>query len=178
MMRVYTLLMRSRAGQVAALYAVLSGCAAHEPPPAHAPRSLVAARHRPRWVQTVAADVDAMVRCLEGREGPAYVLYVHHTVDRLTAMTTTDAYGALEHCVVGDGTVFVRKPALEHLTDFSELPLFSLGGTPPAVPPMTVLEEIVSEGTVIGWVHWPLRDEPAADDDDDAQVAQGKREER
>lgn len=111
--------------------------------------------HRPLWLQTIPADVDAMAHCLEPREAPRYVVLIVHAADASTAITTLDAYGALEHCVVQDGRVVLRQPSSEQIDALEGLPRFSLGPTRPRVPRGTALEEIAQAGASVGWLHWP-----------------------
>jgi len=131
----------------------LMGCA--DKAPAFRPPARVEARHRPPWLRSIAVDLDHMVRCLEGRESPSYVLLVYHDPSRVVGMTTVDAYGALEHCVVDKGRVALRVPTDDRPEDYEGLPLFSLGERRPEFAEANVLEEVISEGHVLGWLYWP-----------------------
>lgn len=151
-----------RAGAVLAGLLPLMGCA-HKAP-AFRPPTRVEARHRPSWIRSIPVDLDYIVRCLDGREAPSYVLLVYHDPSRRVGMTTVDAYGALEHCVIDGGRVALRVPTDEVPEDYQGLPLFSLGEKRPEFAEANVLEEVISEGSVLGWLYWPRSTANKADD--------------
>jgi hypothetical protein len=145
-----------RACMATALAWVVACSSAAPPRPkvaASAPKSRTL--YRPEWVGALAADVDIIARCLEGRESPAFVVHVHHTDDAVTVVTTVDAGVALEACAVADGRVLLREPSAEHLADFDGQPLFSLGPRKPRLRTGARVQEVVRDEAVIGWLCWP-----------------------
>ncbi|MDB4987418.1 MAG: hypothetical protein JWN04_2596 [Myxococcaceae bacterium] len=131
----------------------MSACARSRPPFV-APAVRAPLRHRPLWTRSLSVDIDSMARCLDGRAEPASVLYVYHDPSRAVAITTLDAHGAIEHCVIDEGRVVVRQPGEETVEDFGGLPLFSLGATRPAIAERQTIEQVAVEGHVMGWLYW------------------------
>jgi hypothetical protein len=117
----------------------------------------VNARMRPDWTTHLALQVDAMRACIELRESPHYVAFVDSLPSGATGVTTIDAYGAVEHCAYLDGEVVRREPTDVSGADIAEAGgvLFSLGPVMPVVPVGMVLEEVIEDDAVVGWLYWP-----------------------
>jgi len=131
---------------------VLGACARSIP--VEAP---VTQRPRPDWTSQLALQVDAMRACTELREAPRYVLFLDPLPSGATGVTTIDAFGAVEHCAYLNGEVVRREPTQLSGTDVAEAGgvFFSLGPTMPVVAPGNVLEEVVENEAVVGWLFWP-----------------------
>lgn len=126
-------------------------------------------RLRPDWTSQLAMQVDAMRACIELREAPRYVVWLDSLPSGATAVTTLDAYGAVEHCAFMEGSVVRREPTQWNATDIADAGgvLFSLGATMPVVPTGIVLEEVVDDGAVVGWLYWPKAPETRNEDGGD-----------
>ena len=96
-----------------------------------------------------------MAACLEGRETPRYVVHLEALPSGATGVTTIDAYGAVENCAHLDGKVVHREMNQLSPEELIGLPVFSLGAQQPIVPAGIVLEEVLSEDLVVGWLYWP-----------------------
>lgn len=115
----------------------------------------VAQHHRPAWSAAIPMNVPAMAACLEERETPRYVVHVEALPSGATGVTTIDAYGALENCAHHDGKVVHRESMALSPEELIGLPVFSLGAQQPVVPVGVVLEEVLSDDLVVGWLYWP-----------------------
>lgn len=122
-------------------------------------------RLRPDWTSQLALQVDAMRSCIELREAPRYVVFLDSLRSGATGVTTIDAYGKVEHCAWLDGVVVRREPTRLSAADVASSGgvLFSLGPTMPVVAEGVVLEEVVEDGAVVGWLYWPT---PALTEDE------------
>lgn len=141
--------------QTSLLVAALGVFAACKGEQIHAAEPAQAQRYRPAWSASLPHHVDAMSQCLEGREAPRYVLYVDSLTSGATAVSTVDAYGVIENCAVADGKVVLRQPTDRSPSDLIGLPLFSLGAQQPIVASGVLLEEVVANDLVVGWLYWP-----------------------
>jgi hypothetical protein len=159
----------SRFGLAMMLWGVgVGACAKTLPEPETATSAL---RVRPSWVANLRPYEDAMRTCLEGREAPRYVAFLDALPSGATAVTTVDAYGAVEHCAYYEGRVVRREPAPITAVDISAMggALLSVGPEQPVVQVGLVLEEVVDGGRVLGWLYWP---QPEGDSDGELQAAQ------
>ena len=131
----------------------------------------VTRRLRPDWTSQLAMQVDAMRGCVELREAPRYVVFVDSLPSGATGVTTIDAYGDIEHCAWMDGSVVRREPTQMSAADVSDAGgvFFSLGPTMPVVPEGLVLEEVVDDGAVVGWLYWPKAPEAHEEGGDDVE---------
>ena len=130
-------------------------------------------RERPDWTSQLGMQVDAMRACTAVLEAPRYVVFLDSLPSGATGVTTIDAYGGVEHCAYLDGEVVRREPTQlngEEIADAGGV-LFSLGPTMPIVPAGIVLEEVVEDGAVVGWLYWPKA--PAASAEEGADDAEG-----
>lgn len=153
-----------RAGCISVMLCV--GACSRGAVPVEAP---VSHRVRPDWTSQLAMQIPAMAACVELRESPRYVVFLDSLPSGATAVTTIDAYGAIEHCAWMEGAVVRREPTQLSLVDVADAGgvFFSLGPTMPVVAEGIVLEEVVEDGAVVGWLYWPRssasREEGAAD---------------
>jgi hypothetical protein len=131
----------------------------------------VSQRLRPDWTSQLAMQVPAMAACVELREAPRYVVFLDSLPSGATAVTTIDAYGEIEHCAWMDGAVVRREPTQLSPVDVADAggAFFSLGPTMPVVAEGIVLEEVVEEGAVVGWLYWPKSSASSEEGGDDVE---------
>jgi len=115
----------------------------------------VVERYRPAWATNIPAYIAGIRACMALREAPAYVAHVEPLVVGATGVTTIDAYGQLENCAWADGKVVRREPVDATTGDLEGLPLFAVGPAQPVVGVGSVLEEVLEDEHVIGWLCWP-----------------------
>jgi hypothetical protein len=78
-----------------------------------------------------------------------------------------DGFGAVENCSARGRRVLFRRPASGGLGPqaFAGMPTFVLGGNRPVVPSGVLLEEIVRDQRVFGWLYWRSQSVDAEDPD-------------
>lgn len=118
-------------------------------------------RYRPSWTATIAVHVDGVRACLDGRETPCYVAHIEPLASGAVGITTVDAYGSIQHCAYSDGKVLRREQADLAMGDLTGLPLFSSGSATPVTPVGVVLEEVLHDELVLGWLYWPPSSDPS-----------------
>jgi hypothetical protein len=145
-------MMFKKAGLIGALL-VVGACTRGSVPV----ETVVNQRLRPDWTSQLAMQVDAMRGCVELRESPRYVVFLDSLPSGATGVTTIDAYGAIEHCAWLQGAVVRREPTQWSAADIAEAGgvLFSVGPTMPVIPEGNVIEEVIDDGAVVGWLYWP-----------------------
>jgi hypothetical protein len=151
---------------------LLVGACARGPIPVEEPTPL---RLRPDWTSQLAMQDGALRACLELREAPRYVVFLDSLPSGATGVTTIDAYGAIEHCAFLDGEVVRREPTQLSGAEIADAGgvLFSLGPVMPVVPAGIVLEEVVDDGKVLGWLYWPKAPETASEAKEGGEDVEG-----
>lgn len=112
-------------------------------------------RYRPSWTTDIALHKDAIARCLEGRETPAYVLHIEPLSTGAEGVSTVDAYGAVENCACDSGRVIRRQTMREAASEYRGLPVFAPGIAQPVVPVGVLVEEVFDGSVTLGWLFWP-----------------------
>lgn len=104
---------------------------------------------------------------MRGHQVPTAVVHVRSLArSRATGVTWVDGFGAVEHCSAEGGVVRMRQPARARLEDFAGLPRFVLADQQePSLRTGQLLEEIVQEDQVLGWLYWEPASGPSKEAD-------------
>lgn len=132
------------------------GCSKTLPPASAEPTREIASVVRPAWLELVAERVEAARACVLARgPRPAFVVDMRMLHDDRVGIVTIGADGSLERCVHRIDRVEYRARLRDlRSTDFAGRPAVCPGPERPSWGADAYLEEVVSEGQTVAWVHW------------------------
>lgn len=122
--------------------------------PASSPRAEELAR--PAWLDVAGAEIEAVRECIRARSPEAAVaVHVQALNDLRVGVVTLALDGSAERCVYRMDHVEWRVRARElNAAEFAGHPAVTPGRDRPVWAGDAYLEELVSEGRTVAWVHW------------------------
>ena len=115
---------------------------------------------RAGWTAAVEPYLAELRACTRGAESPKRIVHVESLAQsRAVGVTWVDGLGVTEHCTARGSKVVLRRRADVPEAALLALPMLTLGSERPSVPLGTVVEEVLSDGRTVGWLHWLPRKE-------------------